>query len=53
MILTHNARDYPFNIVINREFVIDFFLAAFPEDVSTERRCNVDFTYFGFNQAFE
>jgi hypothetical protein len=53
MILTHTARGYPFTIVINREIVIDFFFAAFPEDVSTERRCNVDFTYFGFNQALE
>jgi hypothetical protein len=53
MILTHNARDYPFTIVINREFVIDFLFEACPEDVPTERRCNVDFTYSGFNQAFE
>jgi hypothetical protein len=53
MILTHNARGYPFTIVINREFVIDFFIEGCPEDDPTERRCNVDFIYSGFDKAFE
>jgi ribosomal protein S18 acetylase RimI-like enzyme len=35
------------------KFAIDFFFKRGPEDVPTERRCNVDFTYSGFNQAFE
>jgi hypothetical protein len=49
MILTHNARGYPFTIVINREFVIDFLFVHRPEDDPTERRCNVDFIYSGLD----
>jgi hypothetical protein len=47
--LTHNARDYRFTIVINRELLIDFLFPDWPEDVPTERRCNVDFINSGFN----
>jgi hypothetical protein len=53
MVLTHNARGYPLNIVINSELVIDFFFVPCPENVPTERRCNVNRIYFGFNKAFE
>jgi hypothetical protein len=49
MILTHNARGYRFTIVINREFVTEFLFKGCPEDVPTERRCNVDFIYSGLD----
>jgi hypothetical protein len=51
--LTHNARGYPLNIVINSELVIDFLFVRCPEDVPTERRCNVDLINSGFDKAIE